>query len=47
MRALPHGLSISESPLTRPSGTLSPVEREVMKKEILSPRPIAGEAWEL
>ncbi len=41
----PEPLQVSPNrPLTRPSGTLSPVERAVVKKEILSPRPQQGRA---
>jgi hypothetical protein len=39
MQILPNQSSANNSPFTRPSGTLSPGERAVIKKEILSPRP--------
>src|SRR5437773_10038280 len=42
MSVSPNLRSAGNAPLTRPSGTLSPLERAVSKKEILSPRPHRG-----
>jgi len=42
MSVTPNLRSAGNTPLTRPSGTLSPLERAVIKEEILSPRPHRG-----